>query len=262
MTDADRGQVAASAAEIYEAFFVPALFGQFAGPVCDAAGLRAGARVLDVACGTGAVARAAARLGASATGLDRNPGMLAVARREAPGIDWHEGLAEALPFPDGSFDAVTCQFGLMFLDDRVASLREMWRVLAPGGRLVVAVWDRAEASPGYARMIALIDRLFGTAAADALRAPFVLGDPAALSGPMAEAGIPAARIEIREGVARFASIEDWVHTDVRGWTLSEMIDDAGHARLLAAARVELAEFAAPDGRVAFPAPALLAVAAR
>lgn len=255
MSDAARGQVARSAAEVYEAFFVPALFGQFAGPLCAAAQVAPGMQVLDVACGTGAAARAAAGLGAEVTGVDLNPGMLAEARKAAPQIDWREGAAEALPLPDASVYAALCQFGLMFFEDRVAALREMVRVTRPGGRVALAVWDAPDASPGYARMIALLERLFGPEAADAMRAPFCLGETDALAALLDEAGLGAARIETMPGTARFASIEAWVHTDVRGWTLADMIDAAGYDRLLAAARQEFAEFAAPDGRVSFPAPA-------
>ena len=261
MDTAELGQVSTAAAEVYEAFFVPALFGQFAGPVTDAAGIERGQSVLDVACGTGVVAREARRRTGEVVGLDRNPGMLAVAHRADPGVDWREGSAEALPFPDARFDAVVCQFGLMFFEDRTAALREMWRVLRPGGRLVVAVWDAAERSPGYAGMIALIDRLFGPEVACALRAPFVLGDPAVFAAELEAAGI-AAEIETRAGTARFPSIDDWVRTDVKGWTLAELIDDAGYALLLAAAREELRPFAGPDGRVAFAAPVHLGVAVK
>ena len=150
METVELGQVSAAAAEVYEAFFVPALFAQFAGPVADAAALGAGQAVLDVACGTGVLARELRRrTGAEGrvVGLDRNAGMLAVARRSAPGIDWREGMAERLPFADGSFDAVVSQFGLMFFEDRRAALAEMWRVVRPGGRLAVAVWDAPNVRP-------------------------------------------------------------------------------------------------------------------
>src|SRR5690606_14251013 len=105
------------------------------------------------------------------TGLDRNEGMLAVARREAPGIEWRAGRAEALPFLDGAFDAVVSQFGLMFFEDRVAALREIWRVLRPGGRMALAVWDALDNIPGYAAMVVLRRRLFGDRIANELRAP-------------------------------------------------------------------------------------------
>jgi len=257
MDVAQQGQVSRSAADVYEEFFVPALFAPWAAPVADAAGIGQGQDVLDVACGTGVLAREAARRvlpAGSVVGLDCNDGMLAVARREAPEIAWRQGQAEALPFADARFDAVVSQFGLMFFEDRVLALAEMWRVLKPGGRLAVAVWDALERTPGYAAMTALLQRLFGEPIADALRAPFVLGDPAALAALAARAGIPA-QVTTRTGTARFRSVEAWVHTDVKGWTLADMIDDGQYRLLQQEAPRALAGFVQPDGSVLFDAPA-------
>lgn len=251
------GQVNADAARIYDAFFVPALFAEWAQPVCDAAEIRPGDRVIDIACGTGVAAREAAKRSGgrgNVTGIDRNSGMLAVAQEQAPHIDWHEGRAEALPFKDCSFDVALCQFGLMFFEDQVLALREMRRVIGPGGRAVVAVWDRAENSPGYAAMIDLIDRMFGHVAADALRAPFALGDLGALSSLLHMAGWGDATINTRIGAARFDSITEWVRMDVRGWTLADMIDDDQYDALVRAAKEELVRFAGSDSTVTFAAP--------
>ena len=137
-------QTLIDAASAYEALFVSALFRQWAPMVADAAKIASGDRVLDVACGTGVLAReAATRTGRSGrvAALDANAGMLTVARGLAPGIDWREGVAEAPPFPDQSFDVVVCQFGLMFFSDRDKAVREVLRVMVPGGRGAVAVWD-------------------------------------------------------------------------------------------------------------------------
>lgn len=265
MNDTTSGQVTRSAADIYDEFFVPALFREWAGRVASAAGIAAGQQVLDVACGTGVLAREAAervRPDGGVTGIDRNDGMLAVAGRVAPDIDWQHGLAESLPFEDGRFDAVVSQFGLMFFDDRAAALAEMWRVLRPGGRLAVAVWDDLGRTPGYAAMTDLLQRLFGDAAADAIRAPYVLGDPKILMPLFATAGIPDARAETQNGTARFPSIEAWVHTDVKGWTLADMIDDAQYETLREAAVRELASFKQCDGTVAFRAPAHIVTATK
>ncbi len=257
MDRAQQGQVTRSAADVYEEFFVPALFLEPARLMAQAANIGGADRVLDVACGTGVLAREAARFlrdGGRVTGLDRNAGMLAVARRLAPAIEWRQGPAEMLPFGDGAFDRVLCQFGLMFFDDRGAALRQMHRVLRPGGRMAVAVWDTLERTPGYAAMVGLLNRLFGAEAADALRAPFVLGDKDVLRRTFADAGLPA-RIETVEVTARFPSLDAWVHTDVKGWTLADMIDDAQYRTLLQAAHAELTRFQRADGSVAFSSPA-------
>jgi SAM-dependent methyltransferase len=261
----DRGQVNRSAAEIYDEFFVPALFQDWADRVADAAHLQPGQRVLDVACGTGVLTRAAAdRVGAggSVTGLDVNAGMLAVAAQKAPRIDWRQGQAESLPFEDGTFNAVVSQFGLMFFDDRTAALREMWRVLRPGGRLAVAVWDSLENSPGYAAMAALLQRLFGNDAANGIRVPFVLGDAVQLRALFRDAGIPDARITTVKGTARFPSIEAWVYTDIKGWVLADLLDDGQFALLCEEAEGALSPFVDRDGAVTFDAPAHIVTAVK
>jgi SAM-dependent methyltransferase len=257
-----RGQVRASAAEIYDEFFVPALFAEWAPRVLDAAAVKRGQQVLDVACGTGVLARGGAARGAAVTGLDVNPGMLSVARGYRADVDWREGRAESLPFADASFGAVLCQFGLMFFEDRVAALREMRRVLRAGGRLVVAVWGPLRETPGYAAMAGLLQRLFGEEIAGALHAPYSLGNRGALMRLFADAGLAQARIETREGTARFPSIADWVRTDIKGWTLADRIDDAQLALLQAEAARELQPFVARDGSVAFAHGAHLVTATR
>lgn len=132
-----------NAAESYERYFIPAIGRPVASALVEAARLRPGERVLDVACGTGIVARLAAERVApdgAVEGLDSNPAMLAVAREAAgSSILWHEAPAETMPLPDQSFDIVFCGMGLQFFSDREAGLREMRRVLVPGGRLLANV---------------------------------------------------------------------------------------------------------------------------
>ena len=197
---ADPEEVAGACA--YDALFVPSLIGVYAPIVADAVALGAGDRVLDVACGTGVVAQEALRRvgpSGSVTGLDANAGMLAVAREHSAAITWREGVAEALPFPASTFDAVTCQFGLMFFRDRATAIAEMRCMLRPGGRLAVAVWASLEAIPAFAAEVALFERVCGSAAADVLRAPFALGDPALLA-----ALVPGGAITTHTTTARFA----------------------------------------------------------
>jgi SAM-dependent methyltransferase len=265
VTHIQKGQLNTAAAEVYEEFFVPALFREWPPRVVDAAAVSRGDRVLDVACGTGVLARAVAtRVGpaGSVTGVDINDGMLAVARRVAPTIDWRHGRAEALPVDRDSFDAVVSQFGLMFFEDRTAAVREMMRALRRGGRLAVAVWGPLDETPGYAAMTELLQRLFGDDAANALRAPYNLGDGDELRSLFAEAGVTDAEVVTVEGTARFPSIASWVHTDVKGWTLADMIDDGQFRMLRAEAEAELLTFVAPDGTVSFAAPAHIVTAVK
>ncbi len=254
MSQIASGQVSTSAADIYEEFYLPAMFLEWTPRMAAAAGVEPNQRVLDVACGTGVLARALAervKPGGTATGLDINEGMLAVARRKAPGIDWRHGAAEALPFDDAGFDAVVSQFGLMFFHDRAKAIGEMLRVLRPGGRLAVAVWDSLDRTPAYRAFVGLLERLFGAGTAEALRSPFVLGDTAALRALFRDAGAPDVRVVTHEGAGRFPSIESWVFTDVKGWTAADLIDEAGYRRLLGEAERELRTFVAPNGTVAF-----------
>jgi ubiquinone/menaquinone biosynthesis C-methylase UbiE len=158
MSDQVQWQVAGSAPENYERALVPAVFEPWAPQVVALAKPKAGDRVLDVACGTGVVARhAAERVGPSGriVGLDLNPGMLSVAASVASkvsgnsaAITWREASAVEMPFADASFDVVYCQLGLQFFPDRPKALREMYRVLTPEGRLSLMVWRGIDQSPG------------------------------------------------------------------------------------------------------------------
>ncbi len=176
----------------YERFFVPAIGAPLATDLLRFARLRPGERVLDVACGTGLVARLASRqVGdtGTVTGLDVNPGMLAVARSATPPgvpIDWQEASAEAMPFPDASFDVGLCQMGLQFMPDKQAALREMRRVLVRGGRLVLNV-------PGptpqlFTFLGEALARHLGAEAAGFVNHVFSLHDPAEIQNLASGAG--------------------------------------------------------------------------
>jgi SAM-dependent methyltransferase len=262
MSQNERGQVATSAADVYEEFFVPALFGAWPSQVLDAGGVVSGDRVLDVACGTGVLARASLdRVGEDGhvVGLDPNEGMLSVARRLGPRVEWRRGVAEELPFSDASFDRVVSQFGMMFFSDPEKAADEMARVLVAGGAVAIAVWASLKDTPGYQAMADLIADLFGDETAGALRAPYSMGHPDEVRDVML-AAFPDIVVTEHEGVARFDSIDAWVHTDIRGWTLAEMIDDDQYGALVAEARRRLSRFSDESGKVSFAAPALIATA--
>lgn len=260
MTETTASPEEIAAAEAYEALHVPALFRQWAPKIVYAAQIKPGYRVLDVACGTGILAReVGSSLGSDGvvTGVDASPGMLAVARRLAPTQEWRQGLAESLPFGDESFDAVISQFGLMFFQNRVAALQEMWRTLVPDGRTAVAVWEALERSEAYPAEVAVLQRIAGQKAADALRAPFVLGDPEELSSLFEAAGFDSVAVETHHGTARFPSIRIMVEADLRGWlpVMGVFLTEEQIEHILNDAEEALREYVTADGSVEFDSPA-------
>jgi SAM-dependent methyltransferase len=249
-------QAQIDAANAYEALMVPALFGEWAQKVADAAQIQAGERVLDVACGTGTLAREVApRTGATGfvTGLDPNAGMLEVAKQLAPGVEWRQGNAESLPFADQTFDAVVSQFGFMFFDDRREAVRHAVRVLKPGGRLAIAVWDTLDNIPAYADEVALLQWLAGAPAAEALRAPFVLGNRSDLTTLFAGTGVASVEVTTHKGTGRFPSVRAMVEADLRGWlpVMGVVLMEEQITGILEAAEDALSPYVATDGTVSF-----------
>ena len=178
-----------------------------------------------------AVARAALRRvgeAGSVIAVDPNAGMLAVAERLAPRLDIRLGSAEQLPLGDNEVDCVTCQFALMFFEDRARAIAEMARVIRPGGRVAVATWASVEESPGYAGMVDLLDDEIGDWAAEALRAPFCIGTPDQLAD-LLRPSFADVTVDHVDGEATFASLNEWMHTDIRGWTLADQVDDHQYA---------------------------------
>ena len=150
---------------MYETQLVPAIFEPWAPLLVAQAALRAGERVLDIACGTGVVTRLVApQVGPTGyvVGLDLNPGMLARARTSPPpegaAVEWREGDAAALPFDVSTLDAVLCQLGFQYFSKRQQAAREMYRVLKPTGRLVALVWRALDHSPRFATLAAALER--------------------------------------------------------------------------------------------------------
>lgn len=260
-----QGDPAVDAAWAYESLHVDALFRQWAEPVLASASVQTGFSVLDVACGTGVLAREAlGRVGSSGsvTGLDVAPGMLAVARQLAPDVRWIEGDACELPFDDDEFDVVMCQFGLMFFANPVEAIREMLRCAKPTGNVTVAVWDSLERSAAYPISVELLDRRAGSDAADALRAPFVMGDPDELRSLFESAGASAVSIETRTGSARFPSVRTMVEADLRGWlpVMGVVLADELIESILTEAGAALKQYVAETGEMVFDAPAHIATA--
>lgn len=190
--------------ENYERYFVPAIAAPVAHDLMRRANLGPGERVLDVACGTGLGARLAARevgSGGRVAGLDVNPGMLAVARSATPPelpIDWYESGAEAMPLPDEAFDVVLCLLGLQFVSDKPAAAREMRRVLAPGGRLVLNV--PGPAGPLFVALAEALARHVSPQAAGFVRQIFSLHETTEIEQLLREAGFRAVTVEATHSV--------------------------------------------------------------
>jgi ubiquinone/menaquinone biosynthesis C-methylase UbiE len=246
----------ADVARAYDDVLVPALFQEWAPRVIATAGLLPGERVLDVACGTGVLARAAAdRVGAQgfAAGLDPDAWMLSVAHDRASTIEWWEGRAESIPFADEYFDAVISQFGLMFFTDRRRAIGEMLRVLRPGGRVVLAVWGNLDAIPAYAAVVDLIDRVAGPAAAYPLRAPFVLGDREELAALVSAAGVEDVRITTLCGQANFSGAQAMLEVELGAWlpAMGVQLSAGERCHILDGAERALRPYIKDDGTVAF-----------
>jgi SAM-dependent methyltransferase len=247
-------QITIEAAEAYEAAFVPTFFAQFAPILCDIAGLDTGQQVLDVACGTGIVARTAAeRVGAAhVVGVDLNQAMLTVARRAGPGIDWRQGDAAALPLADRSFDAVLCQMALMFFPDRDGALREMARVTDLTGTVAVLVPASLDAQPGYGPFVDMAARHAGREARALLTTYFDCGDLDNLTGLFGQAGLHVTDSRTHCGTARFASADALVATEVESTPLGERISAKAYHQIRQGAREVLSPFTAADGSLAVP----------
>jgi ubiquinone/menaquinone biosynthesis C-methylase UbiE len=248
-------QLSVAAAEAYEARFVPALFAEWAPQLVELAGVAPGQAVLDVACGTGIVARTAAdtlRGEGRVVGLDLNEAMLAVARRVRPDLEWRQGDAAALPFPDGAFDAALCQMALMFFPDRARALGEMGRVVAPGGTVAVVVPGQLASQPAWGPFVAMVARHAGPEAVSLLSTYWACGDLAQLRALVESAGLDVTATRTRLGTARFDSVDAFVATEVESTPLIDRISQAVYARIREDAREVLRTFTTPAGAVEAP----------
>jgi SAM-dependent methyltransferase len=258
-----------SAAEIYERHMVPAIFGPWAEDLLALATPQPGERVLDVACGTGVVARlVAARVSANGTvvGLDLNPGMLAVARTIPPPhgaqIEWREGNVSAMPLADGTFDLVLCQQGLQFFPDRPGALREMRRVLGPSGRLALSVWRPMQHSPGFAALATALGRTIAPEAASTMQGPFSLGSADDLRMLITGAGFRDVSLRPATKALRFPSPEEFVGRYVAATPLAAIVakaSDDARSGLITEVSAGLKSFVDDHG-LAFPIEANLALA--
>jgi len=225
-------QLDRTTAELYERFLVPTVTRRWAHDLVQRVGLRPGDRVLDVACGTGVVARLAAQdVGdrGRVAGVDVNGGMLAVARSLPPPagatIEWHEGSADALPFGDDEFDVVLCQLGLQFFPEGSAALREMRRVLVNAGRCGASVFTSIERNPAARALADAVDGRFGDDASHAKRSEHALADQGELRALFEQAGFVGIRLDAVTQTIRFGSVNEWVEIQFAATPLSALLAD-------------------------------------
>ena len=214
MPPEERWQMTGSGPEAYERHLVPAIFAPWATVLLELTRLEPGERVLDAACGTGVVARAAiSRVGATGTvtGIDLNAGMVAVARAAAGEADqsiaWREGNLQALPFADCAFDVVLCQQGLQFCPGKAAAVSELRRVLRGGGRVALSVWRDIRHFPYLVAITsALADHLVAEAS-QRMSAPCSFGSADALRALMKQGGFEDVQVRIDVLPMRVPSLE-------------------------------------------------------
>jgi ubiquinone/menaquinone biosynthesis C-methylase UbiE len=226
MPQHEQFELRGNAAELYERYAVPYILGPWAPGLIEAAALRPGERVLDLACGTGVVTRLAAeKVGPTGhvTGLDLNAGMLAVARSLPPGatIQWVLGSAVAMSLPDATFDAVVCQQGIQFFPDQPAALREMHRVLVPGGRVCISVWKSAgqyNIAVGDA-----LEQHVDAATANRYRASMIVPQAEALRQMLADTGFRDVQIRVSKMTLRFPPMETFVLCHLAGNPVAEAV---------------------------------------
>jgi ubiquinone/menaquinone biosynthesis C-methylase UbiE len=250
-------------AHAYEELFVPALFAQWVPTLLQAAGVARGQRVLDVACGTGVVARQAAGIVGQTgrvSGIDLNPAMIEVARevsREVdPSIVWTVGDAADLPYDDESFNAVVCQSALFFFPDPALAIAEMARVLEPAGSLALQTYAALDEQPAYGRFVEIAARHAGREAHTLLGTYWSQGDVPNLQGLLEAAALEPGQVISMMGHLSFPSLEAFVHTEIEATPLATYVDHATYHAIVAETSEELAEYVQPDTTARLPIGAL------
>ncbi len=260
-------QLSADASEAYERYVVPYILGPWAPGLVELAALQPGERVLDLACGTGLVARLAAKkVGPTGqvTGLDMNARMLAIAGELPPPpgalITWVEGSALSMDLPNASFDLVLCQQGFQFFPDKPAALREMHRVLVPGGRVLLSVWKTA--GPYSTAVGSALERHAGIETAMRYRTARVVPNTEELRRLLVEAAFQAVHIQESFMTIRLPPVEAFVlghlaSTPVAG-TVAALSEEARTA-LVREVSMALQSYADGDG-VSLPDETNIAIA--
>jgi SAM-dependent methyltransferase len=252
-------------AENYQRYFVPAIATPVSAGLLQTAALQPGERVLDAACGTGLIARLAAeQVGptGSVTAVDIAPDMIEVARAtpslDGAPIDWQVGDATALTLPDDSYDAVLCQMGLMFMEDRPAAATEMRRVLTPGGRLVVNTPGTIQ--PPFELMERAIVEHINPELGGFVRAVFSMHDPDAAVVLLREAGLDDVDASVSIAMLRLPAPAEFLWQYINLTPMGPLVAQAPEAARAAMER-QVVESWAPfvvDGKTLVDQPMVIA----
>lgn len=254
-------QLSGHAPDAYERYIVPAFMAAKARELVEMARVRSGERVLDVACGTGVVTRAAGQaVGATGkvVGADLNEPMLSMARviaQRHPGlsVEWHHADAMALPFPAATFHVVLCQYGLEFFPDRSHGLREMARVLVPGGRLALRVWRALDRQPFYVAVLKALDQHLRAGAGAPIATAFTLADANELRRLVSSAGFRDVCLRITLHPTRYSSVEEYTLGYLSATPVAEAVAamaEAARRALLDDVSTALAGYVDDDGLAA------------
>lgn len=241
---------APSPPENYQRFFVPAIGRPLAEDLLREASLTRGERVLDVGCGTGVVARLAAeKVGPDGrvVGLDNNPGMLAVAQSSSAGqsIEWRHASADRMPFPDETFDVVLCQLSLQFMPDQMLVLREMHRLLVPGGRLVLNVPGPAD--PLFRTLADAMEHHIAHEAARFVNAVFSLHEDAQIRGMLINAGFRGVEVQAYVKALLLPRAHSFLWQYIRSTPLAGAVAEASEQSRAAMENEVLASWIEQDG---------------
>lgn len=269
MIDVTYRQLSGNGAENYERHFLPSIARPVSAELLRTADLQPGSSVLDVGCGTGLIARRAAEIvgqKGSVAGLDVSPDMIAVASAlpvpEGAPIEWHQGDATALPFPDGSFDVVLCQMTLMFIEDRLTALHEMHRVLASGGRVLITTPGPIQATFEFMEQ-AIVDHI-SPDLAGFVRMVFSMHDPEAHCTLLGDAGFEDVTSSIYTATFDLPAPTDFLWQYINLTPMGPFVANAPESAK-DAMEAQVAETWAPyvrDGRTPIDQPMVLATGVR
>jgi SAM-dependent methyltransferase len=231
----------------------------------DAARVTRGMRVLDVCCGPGMLAAGALQRGAEASGLDFSIEAVELARKLVPSGRFERGDAQALPYPAASFDAALCGYGLVHLPEPAAALREMLRVLRPGGRAAFSVWDAS--GFGFGLVYEAV-RARGSMDVTLPHGPdfFQFGTPERMLAALAEAGFADAEANSLHQDWRVADADRYIEAILTGTVRARAVLAAQSGAAAAGVRSYIADqltrFRAPTGELVVPMPAIIGSGAR